>query len=326
MCAADITAQKAILTRLLEEELDEQEQISCLRQLALDHLDRTIIEHAVVLLRARMIAVSANDPALIDLCGTGGDKSGSFNISTTASLVVAGAGYRVAKHGNVSITSKSGSIDMLRALGVRLPDTPGTALTQLDQAGIMFLFAPYYHPAFKKFSDARKHLAAEGTRTIFNLLGPLLNPAGVKRAVIGVFDPRFVGPVAEVLHHTGTEKALVFHGDGMDELSLTGNNIVCEINAGKLTSHEWVPENFGLPRCTAADLAGGTAAENAATAKAILQGDLADARKNMVLLNAGAAIYAASNVPDMTLEKAIALARQSLESGQALKVLERLNA
>lgn len=324
MCSAHIIGQKRLLTQLLDGNLDEQAQIVSLRQLALENIDSDLIEHAVVNLRARMIPVAANDPGLVDLCGTGGDKSSSFNISTTASLVVAGAGFPVAKHGNVSITSKCGSIDLLRTLGVPLPETPSDALAQLEQAGIMFLFAPYFHPAFNKFAAARKALAVEGTRTIFNLLGPLLNPAGVKRAVIGVFDPRFVTPLADVLRRTGTEKALVFHGNGMDELSLTGPNIVCEIRAGDLISHEWMPRSFGLPVYDRSDLAGGTQDENTKITRNILQGDLRGAKKDTALLNAGAAIYAASDDPGMTVNDAIALARTSLESGRAREILGRL--
>ncbi len=326
MCSASTDEQKQRLTQLIDDPLDECEQIACLRQLRLEDTGPEILEYAVLRLRERMIAVPETGLRLVDLCGTGGDKSGSFNISTTAALVVAGAGYRVAKHGNVSITSKSGSIDLLRALNVPLPETPGDALAQCQQTGITFLFAPYYHPTFKKFASARKILAAEGTRTIFNLLGPLLNPASVKRSLTGVFDPHFVMPLATVLHNTGTEKAIIVHGDGMDEMSLTGTNHVCEINGGKIVCHTWTPDDFGLPACRGEELAGGTPEENAATTQALLDGTLTDARKNMVLLNAGAAIYAASDDPDLTLSHAITLARASLENGKALAILESLRA
>lgn len=322
MSAVNSIERQGLLARLLDEDLDTAEQIICLKQLALEYVDADILAYAVKLFRGRMNRVTAEGSGLVDLCGTGGDKSGSFNISTTAALVVAGAGYRVAKHGNVSITSKSGSIDLLRAMGVPIPETPDAALSQLERAGIMFLFAPYYHPAFKKFAVARKELAGSGTRTIFNLLGPLLNPASVRRSIIGVFSPDFVRPVAEVLLCTGTERALVFHGNGMDELSLTGPNVVCEISDGRIVSHTWVPDYFGLPGCITQDLAGGTPEENAETAQGILEGKVDGARRNMVILNAGAAIYAAGN--DMTLNDAIGLARRSLESGDAARVLERL--
>lgn len=326
MCSASTDEQKQRLTQLLDEPLDEREQIACLRQLRLEDTGPEILEYAALRLRERMIAVPETDPCLVDLCGTGGDKSGSFNISTTAALVVAGAGYRVAKHGNVSITSKSGSIDLLRALNIPLPETPGEALAQSRQTGITFLFAPYYHPTFRKFASARKILAAEGTRTIFNLLGPLLNPAGVKRSLTGVFDPCFTLPLATVLRNTGTEKALVVHGDGMDEMSLTGANHVCEINAGKIICHTWNSSDFDLPACAGQELAGGTPAENAATTQALLDGTLTDARKDMVILNAGAAIYAADDDPGLTLRQAITLARASLENGKALAILESLRA
>lgn len=325
MCSASLTGQKQRLIQLLDDDLDENAQIACLRQLTLEEVDRDLLEYAVLELRKRMVSVKA-ETSLVDLCGTGGDKSGSFNISTTASLIVAGAGFPVAKHGNVSITSKSGSIDLLRALDIPLPETPAAAMAQLEQAGIMFLFAPFYHPAFKKFAPARKALAAEGTKTLFNLLGPLLNPAGAKRAVIGVFDPRLVMPVAEVLHKTGTEKALVFHGDGMDELSLTGVNHVCEINNGNLTYREYSSDSFDLPSCRHNDLAGGTPEENAQTALAILRGERHDAKTHMVLLNAGVAIYAACDDDTLTLQDGIALARSSHKNGDSLRVLERLRA
>lgn len=324
MHSARAQEQIALIDRLLNDRPDHAAQVSCLEQLDIDLIEAPAIIHAVRILRERMVRVDAGKAGLVDIVGTGGDKSGSFNVSTTAAFVVAGAGYPVAKHGNVSITSKSGSIDLLRALGVSIPETPVAALEQLNQAGIMFLFAPYYHPTFKMLAEARRELAGRGKRTVFNLLGPLLNPASVKRAAVGVFDPRFLSPMAEALADGGAEKVLVFHGDGMDELSLTGKNAICEVRDGKMSAHVWEASDFGLAPCISADIAGGTPEENAVMTKEILRGGLTGAKKSMVILNAGAAIYAAEKSLDFSMLDAIARARDSLESGSALRILERL--
>lgn len=317
--------QKDSLNRLIAGDLSHDEQIRHIMNLSIGHLSVDVIAYAVTLFRAHMKALSlplAGDD-LVDLCGTGGDKSGSFNISTTAAFVVAGAGVPVAKHGNVSITSKSGSIDVLRALGVAIPEDEAHARAQFEKAGICFLFAPHFHPSFARFAAARKELAAKGERTIFNILGPLLNPAGVQRAVLGVFREDFVAPLAAVMAQTGTEKALVFCGAGLDELSLAGRNVIAEIKDGALIAsspYEKSAADFGLAPCTLDDLRGGDPADNAALTLDILSGALPGPKTDMVILNAGAALYAAQD--GLSMDEALARARHALQSGAALRVLE----
>ncbi len=268
-------------------------------------------------MRARALAIEA-PPGAIDTVGTGGDGSGSFNVSTAAAIVVAGAGVPVAKDGNRNFSSKSGSADILAALGVNLDCDMSLVQRAIREAGICFLMAPRHHSATRHVAPTRVEL---GTRTIFNLLGPLSNPAGVKRQLVGVFAPEWVRPVAEVLGRLGSEHAWVVHGDGMDEITTAGATHVAEWKDGKLTQFELTPEQFGLKRATKEQLKGGEPAANAARLRALLAGEAGPLR-DVVLLNAGAALVVAGKAKDV--KAGIDLAATSIDSGKARLALERL--
>ena len=258
------------------------------------------------------------DGHVVDTCGTGGDYGGTFNISTTAAFVVAGCGVPVAKHGNRSITSKAGSADVLKALGVNLDLTPDQVGQCIDEVGIGFLYAIHHHPAMKHAVGPRREL---GVRTIFNILGPLTNPASATHQVIGVFDPTLTEPLAEVLARLGSRAAFVFHGaDGLDELSTTGVNRVSHLLHGRVTTFELDPFDLGLHRAHLADLLGGTPEENAVTLRTILSGEERGAKRDIVLLNAAAALA----VEDLNWEAALDQAQHSIDSGAALAKLESL--
>ncbi|HET7211193.1 MAG TPA: anthranilate phosphoribosyltransferase [Methyloceanibacter sp.] len=269
-------------------------------------------------LNARAIKVSAPEGA-IDTCGTGGDAKGTHNISTCAAFVVAGAGVPVAKHGNRSISSRSGSADVLVALGVNIECAPETIARVIEQCGLGFMFAPAHHAAMRHVGKVRTEL---GTRTIFNLLGPLANPAGVKSQVVGVFSEAWVEPIARVLALLGTERAWVVHGaDGLDELTTTGVSHVAALDGGKVSTFKVSPKNAGLPEAKPEDLVGGDAAANAAALRAVLEGKPGPYR-DVVLFNAAAALLVAGKAK--TLREGVALAAQSIDSGKARAVLEAL--
>ncbi|MEX0744479.1 MAG: anthranilate phosphoribosyltransferase [Phycisphaeraceae bacterium] len=269
-------------------------------------------------MRARALPVNAPEGA-IDTCGTGGDAKGTHNISTAVAFVVAGAGVPVAKHGNRSISSRSGSADVLTALGVNIECGPETIARCLEECGLGFMFAPAHHPAMRHVAHVRKEL---GTRTIFNLLGPLANPASTKYQVVGVFAEEWVEPVANVLGLLGVERAWVVHGsDGLDELTTTGISHVAALDAGKVMTFKVSPKNAGLPEAKPEDLTGGDAAENAAHLRAVLQGNQGPLR-NIVLLNAAAALLVAGKAK--SLREGVALAAESIDSGKAKAVLDAL--
>jgi anthranilate phosphoribosyltransferase len=255
---------------------------------------------------------------LVDTCGTGGDHSGTFNVSTTVAFVAAGAGVRVAKHGNRSITSRSGSADVLKALGVNLELTPEQVGRCIDEVGIGFLYAIYHHPAMKHAIGPRREL---GVRTIFNILGPLTNPASASHQVMGVFAPELTEPIAHVLGRLGVRAAFVVHGaDGLDELSTTGVNRVSHLRLGQVTSFEFDPLDIGIPRAHLRDLMGGSPEENAAMLRAILAGEDRGPKRDIVLLNAAAALCA----EDGDWEEGLARAQESIDSGAALAKLDAL--
>ncbi|MDP3655633.1 MAG: anthranilate phosphoribosyltransferase, partial [Brevundimonas sp.] len=254
----------------------------------------------------------------IDTCGTGGDGQHTFNISTAAALVLAGAGLKVAKHGNRALSSKSGSSDVLSALGVNLAASPAQQRRSLDQAGIAFLFAPAYHGAMRHVGPVRAEL---GFRTVFNLLGPLSNPAGAKRQVMGVYDPRLLEPLAEVLGRLGATRAWTVHGQGLDELTTTGETEVAEWKDGAVRRFTVTPEDAGLPRADLAALRGGDAEENAAALRALLDG-ATGAYRDIVLLNAAAALVVADRAAD--LAEGAALAAAVIDDGRASTALADL--
>jgi anthranilate phosphoribosyltransferase len=269
-------------------------------------------------MRAHAVAVRAPEGA-IDTCGTGGDAKGTHNISTCAAFVVAGAGVPVAKHGNRSISSRSGSADVLAALGVNIDCGPEAIAHCIEAAGIGFMFAPSHHASMRHVAKVRSEL---GTRTIFNLLGPLANPAGTKYQVVGVFGAEWVEPIAQVLGRLGAKRAWVVHGsDGLDELTTTGISHVAALDGGKISTFKISPKNAGLPDAKPEDLYGGNATENAAHIRAVLGGQQG-AFRNVVLLNAAAALLVAGKAK--TLREGVALAAQSIDSGKSMAVLEAL--
>jgi anthranilate phosphoribosyltransferase len=269
-------------------------------------------------MRAKARSVRVSREPLVDTCGTGGDGLHTVNISTAAGLIAAGAGAACAKHGNRSVSSKCGSADVLEALGVPVDLSPEDAARAVEDTGFAFFFAPLYHPAMKHVAPIRKAL---GVRTVFNLLGPLANPAGVRRQVIGVYDGSLLDVYAATVGRLGAERSLVVRGeDGMDELTLSGKTYVRIVEAGKgIDSAEWTPEDAGLSRAPIEALRGGDARENGEALLRTLEGT-PGAPLDAALYNAGAALYAAGLGAD--LKEGVALARESVESGKALAVLE----
>lgn len=277
---------------------------------------------AVRALRKAMIVLPADNPdALVDTCGTGGGTINTFNISTAAALLVAGAGIRVAKHGNRSFTTKCGSADVLEALGVSINVPVPVMEKALREAGIVFMFAPLMHPAMKFVGPVRGEL---GVQTIMNLVGPLANPASAGRQVVGVSDPRRLKLIAGALCDLETVHSLVVHGEGMDEISPFSATDVIEIRDGKLTEWTIDPKRYGFGGGSPADIAGGPPAENAGVVLEVLRGDGNDASTAAVVLNAAAAIYASDTVK--TYDEAVEAARGSIVSGAGLVALERLRA
>ncbi|MEQ1715464.1 MAG: anthranilate phosphoribosyltransferase, partial [Hyphomicrobium sp.] len=258
-------------------------------------------------------------PSAIDIVGTGGDSHGTYNVSTAAAIVAAGAGVAVAKHGNRSVSSLSGASDVLQALGVRIDVGPMVVSRAIASAGVGFLWAPMHHPAMKAWAPIRADL---GIRSLFNLLGPLCNPASVKRQVLGVYDRKWVEPMAEALKNLGSVHAWVVHGtDGMDELTTTGPSTVAELHDGDIHVFEVTPEDAGLKRATIADLKGGTAEVNAAKLRALLQGE-AGPYRDIVLLNTAAALIVAGKAA--SLEDGVERAASSIDTGAAGLALDKL--
>jgi anthranilate phosphoribosyltransferase len=275
------------------------------------------ISGAVATMRTKMLPVSAPADA-IDIVGTGGDGSGSYNVSTCAAFVAAGAGVRVAKHGNRALSSRSGAADTLAALGVNIDIGPERIGACIREAGVGFMFAPAHHSAMRFVGPTRVEL---GTRTIFNLLGPLSNPAGVRRQLVGVFAPEWVEPLAHVLKELGSEAVWVVHGGGLDEITTAGATKVAALENGEVRSFEVTPEAAGLPRASASDLTGGDAAHNARALRAVLEG-ARNAYRDIALLNAGAALVVAGQAA--SLADGVTLAAAAVDDGRAAAVLDRL--
>ena len=270
-------------------------------------------------MREKMAVVNPDSPVL-DIVGTGGDLSNSFNISTTASFVIAGAGQKVAKHGNRSVSSKSGAADVLEALGVKITSTPRKAEACLNEVGLSFLFAQSYHSAMRFVGPVRGQI---GVRTVFNILGPLANPAKADYMVLGVYDPDLLETMAKVLMNLGIKRALLIYGnDNLDEFSISAPTTVCEVKDGKIIKYEISPTDFGLRMGSKSSIVGGNAMQNAQITLGILNGDIKDSRRDIVLLNAGAALYVCGAAD--TIEQGIQKARESLESKKALGKLHEL--
>jgi anthranilate phosphoribosyltransferase len=276
------------------------------------------ITGAVTAMREKMLRVSA-PPDAIDVVGTGGDASGSYNISTCAAFIVAGAGVPVAKHGNRALSSRSGAADVLGALGVNIELPPEQVGRCIRDAGIGFMFAPAHHPAMKNVGPTRVEL---GTRTIFNLLGPLSNPAGVKRQMVGVFSRQWLEPLAQVLKNLGSEAVWVVHGsDGLDEITTSGPTYVAALQNGAVRSFEITPEDVGMPRVKPEALRGGNADANAQALADVLKGKKS-AFRDVAVLNAAAGLVVAGRAKE--LKQAVALAQTSIDSGEAAGRLQRL--
>ena len=270
-------------------------------------------------MRSRATRIQAGDPHVVDTCGTGGDRAHTFNISTTAAFVVAGGGLTVAKHGNRSVSSKSGSADVLTALGVRIDLPTDRVADCLNEVGIGFLFAPLFHGAMKHCAAPRQEM---GVRTLLNILGPLTNPAGASIQVLGVYDASLTELLAKVLVHLGTQHCFVVHGmDGLDEVTLSDRTQVSEGKAGRVSSYHLDPSDFGLKRVPLKELVGGTAEENAQITREILQGRKGPKRE-VVCLNAAPALVAGEKAK--TLQEGFQLAGRIIDTGAAMQKLERL--
>jgi anthranilate phosphoribosyltransferase len=277
------------------------------------------IAGSVRAMRDRSVRIAIGDPLVVDTCGTGGDGRHTFNISTTAAFVVAGAGLTVAKHGNRSVSSKSGSADVLAALGVNIDLPPDRVADCINEIGIGFLFAPLYHGAMKHCAGPRQEL---GIRTILNILGPLANPAGAAVQVIGVYEPRLTELLGKVLMHLGSQHCFVVHGmDGLDEITLTDRTIIAEAKGGVLSNYVLNPSEFGLNRVAPKELAGGSPKDNAAITQDILQGRKGP-KRDVVCLNAAPALVAGRKAK--TLQDGFRLAGDSIDSGAAAEKLAQL--
>lgn len=275
------------------------------------------ITGAASTMRAKVLPVKAPADA-IDIVGTGGDGAGTYNISTCAALVAASCGLKVAKHGNRALSSKSGAADVLMALGVNIDIDPGKISECIDKAGVGFMFAPAHHAAMKHVGPTRVEL---GTRTVFNLLGPLSNPAGTKIQVVGVFSPDWVEPLAHVLKNLGATRIWVVHGEGLDELTTTGETQVASLENGKVETFTITPEDAGLARAKLADLKGGDAEENARALTSVLNGE-PSAYRDIVLLNTAAALLVAGEAKH--LKQGAEIAAKAIDTGATLKCLDIL--
>ncbi len=253
---------------------------------------------------------------LVDTCGTGGDSTGTINVSTGAAIVASACGVPIAKHGNYSITSKSGSADVLKELGIKIDLTPEEVKKIIESVGIGFMLAPVFHPSMKRVAQIRRDL---GFRTVFNILGPLTNPANAKAQVIGVFDSSLCEPVANVLNILGTERALVVHGSGMDEISNAGETRIVELKSGRITKYTVTPEKLNIRRASIGEIAGGTPAENAKDIVEVFKGKKG-AKRDIIAINAGAALLVGGKANDLT--SGIKMANQSIDSSAALNKLK----
>ena len=328
--------REALIKIIDKRDLEKDEMISVMTQIMEGQAERVLLAAfltalrvkgesmeeilgAAIVMRDKSEKIKVKADYVVDTCGTGGDSANTFNISTAAAFVVAGCGLTVAKHGNRAVSSRSGSADVLKFLGVNIEADKLTVEKCIDDIGIGFLFAPLMHKAMKHAGEVRKEL---GFRTIFNLLGPLTNPAGAHAQVIGVYDANRLKQIADVLNLLGTKHAFVVHGDdGLDEITLTGTTKVCELLNGKVNEYMLEPASFGLTACKAKDLEGGSPEENAGIIRSILSGVLGPQR-DIVLMNASAAIVAGGRAEK--LKEAMVLSRHSIDSGLAEKKLNDL--
>ncbi|MEM9292861.1 MAG: anthranilate phosphoribosyltransferase [Acidobacteriota bacterium] len=312
---------EALFGRLMDGELSDILKSALLIALRMKGESPGEIAGAAAAMRRRVIPIPHQVERVVDTCGTGGDGSGSFNVSTAAALVAAAGGVPVAKHGNRSVSSRSGSADVLAAAGVNVEITPQQAANALAEVGISFLFAPRLHPAMAQVMPVRKEL---GQRTLFNVLGPLTNPAGARRQVIGVYHEDLVERIARVLLELEAEHAVVVHGDGLDEITVTGETLVGEVRDGQVQMYRVEPEDLGLAVSAAEQLRGGEPEHNAELLWRVLRGERGEvsAMADITAANAGAALYVGGAAPSLT--EGVAKAQEILHSGAAATVLEKL--
>ena len=317
----DLTENEMVsaMTEIMEGKVTDSQLAAFLTALHIKGETVAEIVGAALVMRSKAEKLNIKGAPLVDTCGTGGDKSDTFNISTASALVAAGAGVKIAKHGNRAVSSQSGSADVLKCLGVNIDASLPTVKRCVEKAGIGFLFAPLMHKAMKNAAGVRKEL---GFRTIFNVLGPLTNPANAEAQVLGVFDVDLAEPLAEVLGVLGCSHALVVHGaDGLDEITLTGDSHIAELKKGKVKSYKLDPDELGLEICFSEDIKGGTPEENAAIIEGILKCENGP-KRDIVLLNSAAAIYVAGIAKSM--KDGVQCAVESIDSGKALAKLEDL--
>lgn len=315
----DRTEMQSVFGEIMDGDASDVQKTAFLIGLRMKGETATEITGAATVMRERVTPLDVDPQGLVDTCGTGGDGKGTINVSTIAALVVAGAGGRVAKHGNRAVSSSCGSADVLEALGVTIDLDSSQMARVLERVGIAFLFAPKLHPAMASVASVRREL---GVRTIFNVLGPLTNPAFARRQVLGVFAPSLVETVGRVLAQLGTERALVVHGrDGLDEISLSDTTLVAEVNDGDVKMYEISPEDLGIGRIDPESVRGDGAETNAAIARRILDGEQGPARE-LIAVNAAAALYAAGMAS--SLREGLELAHESIDSGAAASKLDEL--
>lgn len=315
----DLTYAEAeqVMNEIMEGQASQVQMSSYLTAMSLKGETVDEITASAAAMRAHCVRL-LHDMDVLEIVGTGGDGANSFNISTTSSLVISAAGVPVAKHGNRAASSKCGAADVLEALGVNITIPPEASTELLNKIGICFLFAQNYHIAMKYVAPIRREL---GIRTVFNILGPLSNPAGANMELMGVYDEALVEPLARVMSNLGVKRGMVVYGqDKLDEISMSAPTSICEIRDGKYESYTITPEMFGFERCTKEELTGGSPQENAAITKAILSGEEQGAKRNAVLMNAGAALYLAGKAD--TLQDGVKLAGELIDSGRALAKLE----
>lgn len=316
----DLTAEemRAAMEAIMSGQIAKEEIVSFLVGLRDKGETVTEITAATQVMRSHVVSCPDVPPDVIDTCGTGGDNKGTFNISTTAAFVVAGAGVPVAKHGNRSISSRSGSADVLEALGANIDMAPEHVSRCIREVGFGFFFAPRYHPAMKHVATARREI---GTRTIFNLLGPLTNPAGAKRQLLGVYSKKWCEPMAKALAELGSDRVMVVHGqDGMDEITLTAKTDAVFYSGGEMNGLEIDPRDYGLELCQAVELQGTDAKGNAHLVRGVLEGFESPLRQ-VVLLNAAAALMTADRA--VSLEDGLEIAMKSIDQGHALQKLKQ---
>lgn len=313
----DYDTARAVMSEMMDGTATDVQMATLLTGLRMKGETITEITACAEIMREKAVKLKHKMPVM-DIVGTGGDEAGSFNISTTSAFVAAAGGIHIAKHGNRSVSSRSGAADVLERLGAVLTLTPEQSEQVLEETGICFLFAQAYHLSMKNVAPVRKGMSE---RTIFNILGPLSNPAGATMQLLGVYDQELVEPLAQVLVNLGVTRGVAVCGNGMDEASLVGANTICEIRFGKTTYYSIHPEDLGMNPCTLEDLKGGTPEENAEITKGILNGSIHGPKRDVVALNAGIALYL--GIDDISLKDGIQLAQELIDSGKAYEKLEQ---